>query len=165
MSLNPIPTSNLTGVTQEELVLTLAEEVALGVQSAIHLFNLLLLAYIVKNRDFPPLKIKQISLVVAAYICMLTGWFFLLLSPGFQLKNIFLPPPFFQPDLPCTVSPHTRIPSLFLSSWYHLVAWCKCKLLFLVVFVCFFFVFFPIFREKNPTKLVPPPPERNLATS
>lgn len=65
----PIPTSNLTGIDPQWLGLTLGEEIALAIQSSVHLLNILLLLYVLKNRHYPPLKIKQIYLVVGAYLC------------------------------------------------------------------------------------------------
>ena len=77
----PIPTSNLTGFDPQMLVVGTAEIVSLSIQSLIILCNLVLVGYVMVHRNYPPLKIKQVPVVAATFVCKFFLFVFLLCFP------------------------------------------------------------------------------------
>ena len=62
----PIPTSNLTGVDPEMTSMGTTETVFVAIEALVFFLNVVLMGYALWNRNYPPLKIKQIYVVVGA---------------------------------------------------------------------------------------------------
>ena len=66
--------SSMASIDPELLRISPAEGIFVALEAALFLFNFCLLGFVVANRHYPPLKIKQIRLVVAS-LFGLTGPF------------------------------------------------------------------------------------------
>jgi hypothetical protein len=61
-----LPYSNLTGADPELTRMGVAEIVFVALESAVQAFHLAIIIYVFFHRDYPPLKIKQIPVVIGA---------------------------------------------------------------------------------------------------